>query len=66
VTAREVAVEDTVDDIELVAVNDIELVAVDDIELVAVDDIELVAVDDALDEIVLEAELVSVTDTVLA
>jgi hypothetical protein len=50
VTAREVAVEDTVDDIELVAV----------------DDIELVAVDDALDEIVLEAELVSVTDTVLA
>ena len=65
-TAREVAVEDTVDDIELVAVNDIELVAVDDTELVAVDDIELVAVDDALDEIVLEAELVSVTDTVLA
>ena len=65
-TAREVAVEDTVDDIELVAVDDIELVAVDDIELVAVDDIELVAVDDALDEIVLEAELVSVTDTVLA
>ena len=65
-TAREVAVEDTVDDIELVAVNDIELVAVDDIELVAVDDIELLAVDDALDEIVLEAELVSVTDTVLA
>ena len=64
-TAREVAVEDTVDDIELVAVNDIELVAVDDIELVAVDDIELVAVDDAVDEIVLEAELVSVTDTVL-
>ena len=60
------AVEDTVDDIELVAVDDIELVAVDDIELVAVDDIELVAVDDALDEIVLEAELVSVTDTVLA
>ena len=65
-TAREVAVEDTVDDIELVAVDDIELVAVDDIELVAVDDIELLAVDDALDEIVLEAELVSVTDTVLA
>ena len=57
-TAREVAVEDTVDDIELVAV--------DDIELLAVDDIELLAVDDALDEIVLEAELVSVTDTVLA